>query len=147
MVHPCEVKGRIPSTCLVMKKLLLPCTPFPALKQMGWGKPKNVSLREEASPSSGLLVRSLFRALKNPIKPAFGVLLTPTPTPIPWGLGWLQVKVALETQFWHPFLQEAFPSAPTPHLHPLGVPPLRSSLQLLLSSVNNCFHFHLPTGL
>lgn len=95
---------------------------FPCIEADGMGEnPKMCHYWKEASLSPGLL------ALKDPIKPTFSVLLSRLPLPhpkpsFPWGLGWLQVKVALETQFWHPFLQEVFPSASTPNLHPSGAP-------------------------
>ena len=119
-------------------------TPVSALK-MGWRVPKVVLARRR---QLHLLASEpgLFKSFNDPMNPAFASL--PVRLRLAAGQACLDMfpPAALETQLWHPFLQEAFPSA-QPNTPSLRCPSSGHPHTPCNISVNNCFHFSLLTGL
>lgn len=138
------MKGSTPSSGWAWKDLLPSHTPVPALKQMGYRGLQNVVLKGRRQLHLLTSELGFFRAFKYPMNSSFGVLLSPS------GLGWLQVRLAWtcsHQHLWRPSsgISSSRKSSSSQPNSPSLVPLLRSSSHPTYISVNDCFHFGIPT--
>ena len=117
----CEVKGRIPSPRQWLERH---CYHLTYRNRWDEGGPQKVVLAGRRQLHLLASEPGLFRAFKDPMNPAFGVLLSLS------GLGWLLVRLAwtcFHQQILRPALTSHPPGRPpqlvNPIHHPLDAPP------------------------